>query len=228
MRRSLDDPAHVALQALEASAATGMPVDARGFLVDPPQSSHPGCMAVLAAGEQGDPGPYLRRLRESLFCRRRKLDSADALVAEAQAVPGIDLERFRIDLGSHAVLERFGAQLERAKAAGRGEDDRTDGRVKLPSLEFRAAPGGEVHGVYGFSGYEELAGAARAAGAQPPGAEPPGIEEALRRFGTMTTAEVAAVCALPGPRAPAELWQMAVQWRVAAEDRGTGPLWHLA
>jgi hypothetical protein len=30
----------------------------------------------------------------------------------------------------------------------------------------------------------------------------------------MTTAEVAAVCDLPGPRAPAELWRLALEWRV--------------
>ena len=41
----------------------------------PPRSSYPACLAVKAAAEQGDPGPYLRRLREGLMCRRRKLDS---------------------------------------------------------------------------------------------------------------------------------------------------------
>jgi putative protein-disulfide isomerase len=108
MRRELEDPAALAVQSLEAGAQSGMPVDARGWLIDSPRSSHPACIAVLAAAEQGDPGPYLRRLREGFFCRRRKLDTADALVAEAQVTAGIDPARFRIDLESNAMLERFG------------------------------------------------------------------------------------------------------------------------
>jgi hypothetical protein len=54
------------------------------------------------------------------------------------------------------------------------------------------------------------------------------VEDALRRFGTMATPEVAAVCDLPGPRAPAELWRLALEWRVRAERLGTGYLWSLA
>jgi hypothetical protein len=54
------------------------------------------------------------------------------------------------------------------------------------------------------------------------------VEDALRRFGTMSTAEVSAVCDLPGPRAPAELWRLAMEWRVKPERLGTGHLWSLA
>ena len=226
MRRSLDDPGQLAVQALEAAEQSGMPADARGWLVDPPSSSHPACMAVLAAAEQGDPGPYLRRLREGLFCRRRKLDSADALAAEARETPGLGVERFRIDLGSHAILEGFGGHLQRAQTAGRGQEDRTDGRIKLPSLEFRGTDG-SVHGVYGYSGYEQLLEAARAAGAGVSQRAALSVEQALARFGAMSTAEVAAVCHLPGPRAPAELWALAAQWRVSAERAGPGALWRL-
>ena len=64
------------------------------------------------------------------------------------------------------------------------------------------------------------------------GAEPadgwPGVEEALRRFGAMATPEVAAVCDLPGPRAPAELWRLALEWRVRARRVCGGELWELA
>ena len=56
-------------------------------------------------------------------------------------------------------------------------------------------------------------------------ADRPGVEEALRRFGTLATAEVAAVCDLPGPRAAAELWRLAGEWRVRSERRLTGELW---
>jgi len=221
------DPAEMVIQSLEASERSGMPVDARGWLIDPPRASHPACIGVLAAAEQGDPGPYLRRLREALFLRRRKLDSADALIGEAQSVTGLDLDRLRIDLGSHALLERFGADLERARAVDPAHHSPGAGRVELPSFEFLSADG-SVHGVYGFCDYETLAGAARAAGASPSQAPAPSIEEVLRRFGPMSTAEVAAVCRLPGPTAPASLWQMAAEWKIRPERAGTGELWSLA
>jgi hypothetical protein len=68
-----------------------------------------------------------------------------------------------------------------------------------------------------------------AAGAAPISAGGPlSVEDALRRFGTMSSTEVAAVCDLPGPRAPAELWRLALEWRVKGERLGTGYLWSLA
>jgi hypothetical protein len=66
--------------------------------------------------------------------------------------------------------------------------------------------------------------AALAAGAEPGGTFP-GVEEALRRFGAMATPEVAAACDLPGPRAPAELWRLALEWRVRPRRAGAGELW---
>jgi hypothetical protein len=83
--------------------------------------------------------------------------------------------------------------------------------------------------VYGFADYGSLRAAAVAAGASASsaaaGAPAPSVEDALRQFGSMATAEVAAVCELPGPRAPAELWRLALEWRVRAERFGTGYLW---
>lgn len=228
MAREVGDPAHLVSSMLEASDESGMPVDPRVWLADPPRSSHPACLAVKAASELGDPAGYLRRLREALQCRRRKLDTADALVAEARAVPGLDVDRFRLGLASHGVLEAFAADLDRCGAVSPEHHSEGSDRVKLPSLEFRGADG-VVHGVYGPSSYPDLRAAA---GAVPSGAVPSGatlsIEDALRRFGTMSTSEVAAVCDLPGPRAPAELWRLALEWRVRGERLGTGYLWTLA
>ena len=80
MARQVGDAVPLASELLEASERSGMPVDARMWLAGAPRSSYPACLAVIAAAEQGDPAPYLRRLREGLLCRRRKLDTADALV----------------------------------------------------------------------------------------------------------------------------------------------------
>jgi predicted DsbA family dithiol-disulfide isomerase len=228
MAREVGDPGHLVSSMLEASDESGMPVDPRVWLADPPRSSHPACLAVKAASEQGDPAPYLRRLREALQCRRRKLDTADALLAEARSVPGLDVERLRLGLASHGVLEAFAGDLDRCGAVSPEHFSEGSDRVKLPSLEF-VGDGGTVHGVYGPSDYAKLRAAAVAAGAVPgSGGGSLSVEDALRRFGTMSSAEVAAVCDLPGPRAPAELWRLALDWRVKPERLGTGHLWSLA
>lgn len=225
MGSSLADASSFVMEALQAGERSGMPVDVRVWLQDPPSSSHPACMAVKAADEQGRAGPYLRRLREGFFCRGRRLDSADGLLGEARALPELDLERFRIALASNGVLELLGADLEESRRVAPGERSEGEDRVKLPSLEFHGEDG-RVHGVYGYSRYDTLREAALAAGAVTEAATP-SIEEALSRFGTMATAEVAEVCRLPGPTAPAALWKMATEWRVRAERCGGGDLWSL-
>jgi len=226
MGRAFDDRTAFAIQVLEAGQRSGMPVNVRLWLEDPPTSSQPAGMAIKAVSEQGDPGPYLRRLREGFFCRGLKLDTLDGLLAEARAVGGLDLDRLRIGLSSHGVLELLGRDLEQAKAVD--EEHHGDGqdRVELPSLEFVGA-GGKVHGVYGPSSYESLRQAALEAGAVERQSNP-SVEEALSQFGTMTTAEVAAVCQLAGPAAPAALWRLAGEWRVKWERCGTGELWSAA
>ncbi len=165
MLREGADPLRQARQTLEAAGRASMPVDARLWLEGAPTSSYPACIAVKAAAEQADPGPYLRRLREGLMCRRRKLDTAESLIEEARALGGRDVERFRIALASHATLEAFGADLELAEAVAPEHQGPGTGRVRLPSLEFLTADGETARGVYGFSDYATLRDAALAVGA---------------------------------------------------------------
>lgn len=137
----------------------------------------------------------------------------------------MDVERFRIDLASNHVVEVFGADLERARAAAPDRHEPGAGRVPLPSLEF-LGPGGEVHGVYGpCLDPQACRAAALAAGAAARREPPPDVESALRRLGRLATPEVAAVCRLPGPRAAAELWRLAAEWKVRPERYLTGELW---
>jgi putative protein-disulfide isomerase len=215
--RELGPPLEVVSRWLDVADRTGMPIDPRLWL-DGPSTSYPACLAVKAAEEQGGPAGavYLRRLREGFALRRRRQDHLDAFVEIARGVDGLDADRFRIDAGSHAIVEAFGEDLERFRAA---EDS------ELPTIELRGEDG-KVHAVHGPASYEELRSAAVAAGAQPAaGAWPLSIDEALRRFGTLATVEVAALCDLPGPRAPAELWRLAQDWRVRREPALTGELW---
>jgi predicted DsbA family dithiol-disulfide isomerase len=216
-RQYEDDLSRMVTQWLDDAARSGMPVDPRPWLEAPIASTYPACMAVKAAGEQGPEatGRYLRALREGLLCFRRKLDTPEALVEEARSA-GLDTRRFRIDLGSHAIVEAFGADLEDTRAL-------PEESFALPTIRF-----GDDHLVSGPAPYEEWRAAALAAGARPAGEERPDPPAALARFGRMATVEVEAVCDLPGPRASAELWRLAAEWRVKPLRVLTGTLWELA
>lgn len=220
---------------LEVCADAGMPCDPLLWRDGPLISTYPSCLAVRAAAEQAPDGGYgfLRAVREGLFCFRRKLDGTEALVEEARRA-GLDVERFRIDLGSHAILEAFGADLEEVRVVpdeARGLDQvkgsGSDERLPFPTLVFEPEDGARTV-LYGYRPYDELQAAARTAGARPVTDERPDVIEALRRFGHMATVEVAAVCDLPGPRAASELWRLATEWRVARVPVLDGELWRAA
>jgi predicted DsbA family dithiol-disulfide isomerase len=210
-----------------------MPIDPRLWREGPIASSYPACIAVKAAAEQASDGGYryLRLVREGLMCFRRKLDGVEALVEEARRA-GLDVERFRVDAGSNAMVEAFGNDLEEvrhpppeARAAGAVRDAAGEReRFSFPSVAF----GGGRSFASLTAPYDELRAAAIAGGAEPVGGPLPSVEEALRRFGTMATAEVAEVCGLTGPRAPAELWRLASEWRVRPVRVVTGELWEAA
>jgi len=214
---------------LEVSAETGAPLDPLVWVDHPIRSTYPACMAVKAAAEQaGDGGyQYLRRLREGLMCERRRLDHAEPLIGEARAV-GLDTERLRLALNSNAITEAFGGDLQRTEAlAGRigaAEHASTGaGGCPLPTLVF-----GDGSPVAGFQPYEALREAAVAAGATPANGAPLGIEEAIARFGRLTTREVEVLCSLPGPRAGGELYRLAEQWKLRPVRCLTGHLWEAA
>jgi putative protein-disulfide isomerase len=136
---------------LDATAETGMPTDPRAWYESPLGSTYPACMAVKAAQEQGPEHAYryLRVLREGILCRRRKLDTAEAL-ADAARFAGLEAERFRVDLGSHAIVEAFGADLEEARdvpdvayETGKVGCSQPAGeeRVSFPTLRFEGEDG---------------------------------------------------------------------------------------
>jgi predicted DsbA family dithiol-disulfide isomerase len=226
---------------LEIAHETRAPLDPLLWVESPIRTSYPACMAVKAAAEQaGDQGyRYLRRLREGLMCERRKLDHVEAFVEEGRAA-GLDVERFRVDLRSHATTEAFARDLDDTKgvaaaaaafggaAAGgsatRESFSRGAAGAPLPSVVFSAA-NGEEQAVFGLQPYEVYRDAAVAAGAGNPDDVVPSVEELVARFGRVTTTEVEAVCELPGPRAGAKLFELAEQWRVRPLWLMTGYLW---
>ncbi|HSD76537.1 MAG TPA: DsbA family protein [Solirubrobacteraceae bacterium] len=219
--RRVTDGAAVARRALDAAAAAGMPADPRLWLDGHPASSYPACLAVKAAAEQGLDAAVLRVLREGFMVDRRRQDTPAALLEAVRAVDGLDVERFAVDLRSNAIVEAFGADLDVARGGGPGGAGLT-----LPSWRIRGEGHGDV--VLAAEGaVPALRDAVLAAGAVAVGALPD-AETAVRRLGRAATAEVAAVCDLPGPRAPAELWRLALEWRVRAERVLGGEMWSAA
>jgi len=215
LAREFEDLPGLVMRWLGDAAESGMPVDPRIWANGAPRSSYPACIAVKAAEEQGaDAGErYLRRLREGFMCHARKLDGPEALIGEARRA-GLDGDRFKIDLESHATLEAFGADLEESRG------------LELPALRFEGADGDLWVG--GHHRYEDWREAAIAAGASPAAGERPDVPTALRRFGSMATAELAAVCDLPGPRAGAEVWRLASEWQARRVPVLFGELWEPA
>jgi hypothetical protein len=126
-------------------------------------------------------------------------------------------------------VEAFGADLERTRALA---DEMGEERLPLPTAEFRGSgdegSGERVARVVGPASAGAYAAAAAAVGAGPANGVALGVEEALRRFGRLGAAEVAAACDLPGPRAPAELWRLAGEWRTRFEATPSGGLWSVA
>jgi putative protein-disulfide isomerase len=221
---------------LDASEASGMPVDPRLWRDSPPASSYPAAMAVKAAGDQGPEAAYryLRAVREGGVALRRKLDTTEALVEEARGA-GLDAARFRIDLASHGTVEAFGADLDQAGAlaaaqrgpvaAGHSVAGGGAG-LALPAFVFEPE-GGERRVLLGLQDPVALRDAALAAGARPAATRPDTLG-ALRRFGRMAPVEVAAVCDLPRPRAEADLAALALEWRIRPVPAGGGRLWEVA
>jgi hypothetical protein len=235
-----DDLSSLVISWLDDAAESGMPLDPRVWDRGGVRSTYPACIAFKAAAEQGPAAAerYLRALREGFMCHRRKLDGPEALVEEARRA-GLDLKRFRIDLESNAILEAFGNDLEESRTipkAAREAGLATEGshgskveRLAFPALRFIPEDGaGEERWVGGDNSYEEWHEAAVAAGATPSAEPRPDVPAALRRFQSMVIVELEAVCDLPGPRAAAEVWRLASEWRLRRVPVLGGELWELA
>lgn len=114
-------PADVAPHWDQVSQCSGQPIDSALWLLDPPASSFPACVAAVAvrlvAPEQE--GPYLRRLRELAFLERRNIARDEVLV---EALAGLEIEagswRAAIDDGRAEQAFRADRALARTLGAG--------------------------------------------------------------------------------------------------------------
>jgi putative protein-disulfide isomerase len=201
----------------EEAGLVDMPMDPLLWKEGPIQSTYPSCLAVKAAGDQGVPAQsrYLRVVREGLMCFRRKLDTTEALVEEARRA-GLDVERFRIDLASHATVEAFGADLDLTRDVPEGSP--REDRVPFPSAQV-----GEAW-LFGRFSFEDFATAIGTEGS----GRKLSLDDAFKRYERLAVAEVMALCGLPEPRAHAELWSMVGDWRLKPLKSLTGWLFERA
>jgi len=234
-----DDLSALVIKWLNHAAESGMPFDPRVWHSDGVRSTYPACIAFKAAAEHGPDAAarYLRVLREGFMCHGRKLDGPEALVAEARRA-GLDSQRFRIDLESNAILEAFAGDLEETRTIPDGAREAglaTEGshgsnveRLAFPALRLIPEEGAEERWVGGDHSYDDWRAAAIAAGATVLDGARPDVAAALKRFGSMATAELEAVCDLPGPRAGAEVWRLASEWRARRVAVLNSELWEPA
>lgn len=133
---------------------SGMPLEHRLWVEDPPRSSYPACAAVKAAELQSPEAAeaYLRRLREATMLRRMNVARPETLqqLADELTEDGrveFDAARFAADLHSRPALDAFREDLRRGRYLEIG---------RYPTLIVRRA--GEERGLLlvGYRPYDSL------------------------------------------------------------------------
>lgn len=146
-------PAQMGPQWLHVKSITGVEIDERIWVDDPPASSYPACLAVKAAEFQGqDAGAhYLERVRSAVMRERRNVARTEVLLevaeelASSRVVP-FEVEQFRNDLASEAAQEAFREDLKETRYREVG---------RFPTLIFRASHGSGVL-LAGYRPYDVL------------------------------------------------------------------------
>jgi putative protein-disulfide isomerase len=137
----------------EAQHLSGVPLDDRIWVVDPPASSYPACLAVKAAELQSAAAAdlYLRRLREAVMTERRNIARREVLLELAGEVAAgapeeLDPARLRDDLAGAAAREALREDIKEARYRGIG---------RFPTLTLRDPTGVGVV-LVGYRPYEAL------------------------------------------------------------------------
>ena len=148
--------------------------------------------------------------------RRLTVEFGDSLepFAEEARRAGLDVERFRVDAASHAMVEAFGADLELTRQVPPGSP--RDDRVPFPTLRV-----GD-RWLFGRVAYEELREACLDAGAAPVQPGSIAVDDAFARFERLAAKEVEVLCGLAGPLVWAELWRRATEWLLRPLRVGSG------
>src|SRR4051794_1053500 len=150
---AVQNPGQMALQCYQVRHSTGVPLDERIWLDDPPASSYPACLAVKAAERQSPQAAelYLGRLRRAVMVQRRNIARWEVLQtlaeeAEAEEPKRFDASRFADDLNGEEVVSAFRDDLMQVRYR---QIDR------FPSLLIAPAKGPSAL-LVGYRPYEAL------------------------------------------------------------------------
>jgi putative protein-disulfide isomerase len=146
-------PAQMGPLWMQARHLSGMPIDDRIWIEDPPSSSYPACLAVKAAEVQSALAGerLLRRLREAVMVERRNVARREVILAVADELARdapdlIDPERFRRDLDGRAALDALREDVKELRYLGIG---------RFPALTLRGPRGPGVI-IVGHRPYDSL------------------------------------------------------------------------
>jgi hypothetical protein len=205
------------------------------------QSTDPAGQAVKAAELQGQDVAHavLRRFREQIFIFGIGPQTPDEFDAATVGVPGLDHARWRADQARPEIATAYKADWSETRQPNdyvrnlkhdspmNGELKHSEGhdRYALPTLIFRG-PGGE-HNVAGWVDYVEYVAGLEAAlpGATADPRPDPTPDQALARWGVLTSRELSFICGEGAPPPSAAVvhdWGDGVVYFSSSEARASG------
>lgn len=216
---SLNDigtPAQVAPHWADVSRRSGMPIDERLWLEDPPDSTYPASIAVKAAQRQGEEAGerYLRRVREMALTERQNIEGREVLLQAARDA-GLELDRFAADLDDPATEQAFRSDMAEA---------RSQGISGFPTLVFRNQEGRAIvaRGYQAYEVYErviaDLAGPLAKR-------QPTDIAAFVAKYRHVATQEVATVFGLSRKAAERRLTDLEAKGKVRRMAVANGHFW---
>ena len=150
---SVSKPSQMGPLWFQVQETTGVDLNDRIWMEDPPGSSYPPSVAVKAAELQSPASGenYLIRVWRAVMTECRNVARREVLVELAEELASdspdvLDVQRFRRDLDGEAAREAFKDDLKEARFREIG---------RFPTLTFRR-PGGRGVIITGFRPYEHL------------------------------------------------------------------------
>ena len=103
---------------MHAKQLSGMPMEPNIWIIDPPSSSYPACLAVKCASFQSLKAEelLLRSLREAVMTKSENISREEILFSLAEKLaacePEFDVNRFKEDMKSDDAIESFRNDLQ--------------------------------------------------------------------------------------------------------------------
>lgn len=152
---SISRPSQMGPLWVDASEQSGMPMDARVWVDNPPLSSYPACIAVKTAARQSPEAEelYLRKVREAVMLHGRDISQMDVLLDVAREVTKkhpdkLNYDEFEDDLINKRAIPDFRSDMDEVRQRH---------ITRYPTLIIRMGEKGKVlTGFRPFAALEEV------------------------------------------------------------------------